>query len=271
MLVDWIYSNPMWLVGGIIVAVCIVIACLGLYAFHLVVSLELRRDHNDVAGFTIAIIGVVYAVLLAFIAVATWESFSKADEVVSKEANYLGNFFYDSTGLPTEISNGLRDSLKNYVRVVIEEEWPAQQDGRIGKSSYQKGWDILGKLNLDIARYRPHDVGEAVLYGELLRTLNELDSARRDRILAAGGHIPPVVWWIIVIGGGVTVGYTFLFGMQNFGMHLVMTGAVSGSLALVIALIVALDYPFRGEVSVSSDAYAAVRHIMATYNIAQRP
>jgi hypothetical protein len=37
----------------------------------------------------------------------------------------------------------------------------------------------------------------------------------------------------------------------NFGMHLAMTGIVAATLALVIVMIIALDWPFRGEISVS--------------------
>jgi hypothetical protein len=43
----------------------------------------------------------------------------------------------------------------------------------------------------------------------------------------------------------------------------VITATMAASLALVIVLIVALDRPFRGEVSVSSEAFVAVRHMMA--------
>src|SRR5262249_485217 len=81
MIADWIYNNPTWLWGGILVAVFTAAACGGLLVFHRLVGLEVRKAHNDLAGFTLAVIGVVYAVLLAFIAIATWEAFSKADEI----------------------------------------------------------------------------------------------------------------------------------------------------------------------------------------------
>jgi hypothetical protein len=42
-------------------------------------------------------------------------------------------------------------------------------------------------------------------------------------------------------------------GFHSFRMHLTMTGAVAASLALVVVLILALDWPFRGEVSISPD------------------
>jgi len=43
-------------------------------------------------------------------------------------------------------------------------------------------------------------------------------------------------------------------------LHLTMTGAVAASLSLVVVLIIALDWPFRGEVSVPPDAYMEVEH-----------
>ena len=58
--------------------------------------MRVRRAHNDLAGFSIAIISVVYAVLLAFIAVATWESFSSAETIVQAEAGYIGNLYRDT-------------------------------------------------------------------------------------------------------------------------------------------------------------------------------
>jgi ABC-type branched-subunit amino acid transport system permease subunit len=63
------------------------------------------------------------------------------------------------------------------------------------------------------------------------------------------------MWAVTLLGGALTVGFSFLFGVPNFRLHLAMTGMLSASLALVIVLIVALDYPFRGQLSVSSNIY----------------
>jgi len=61
-----------------------------------------------------------------------------------------------------------------------------------------------------------------------------------------------------VLGGVITVAFTYFFGMHSMGMHYAMTGVLAASMALVMVLIVALDWPFRGEVSVSSEPYKAV-------------
>jgi hypothetical protein len=68
MIVDWIYNHPTWLWGTILVVGITALACFGLAIFHRMVRVDVRGAHNDLAGFTIAIISVVYAVLLAFIA-----------------------------------------------------------------------------------------------------------------------------------------------------------------------------------------------------------
>ena len=64
-IIDWIYNNPTWLWGSILIVLFTSAACGGLLIFHRMVHVNLRRAHNDLAGFTIAIISVLYAVLLA--------------------------------------------------------------------------------------------------------------------------------------------------------------------------------------------------------------
>ena len=80
MILDWIYSTPTWLWGTVVVITLDGAACIGLVIFHRLVHLEVRRAHNELTGFTVAVISVTYAVLLAFIAIATWESFTSSED-----------------------------------------------------------------------------------------------------------------------------------------------------------------------------------------------
>jgi len=244
----------MW--GSILVCGAILVACLGLAIVHPLVDVRVRRAHNDLAGFSIAIISLVYTVLLAFIAVATWEAFASADGLVQQEAGYIGNLYRDTRGFPDAVGQPMRKALEEYAETVIHQEWPVQQQGRLPSA----GWKPLYDLHNELAGYQPETRGEAVVEAEFLRTLNEIYRVREARLTAAAGHIPPVIWWIIAIGGLLTVAFTYLFGFESFGLHLTMTGAVAAALALVVVLIVALDWPFRGEVSVSPEAYENVVH-----------
>ena len=256
MIVDWIYNNPTWLWGSMLVGGTTLLACLGLAVFHPFVDVKMRKAHNDLAGFSIAIISVVYAVLLAFIAVATWEAFSGAENVVQEEAGFVGNLYRDTRGFPDKLGEPMRKALTEYAESVVQDEWPVQQAGQ----RPNQAWKPLHRLHRLLVSFDPQTRGEAVIQAEFLRTLNELYKARESRLTAAAGHIPVVIWWIIAIGGALTTGFTYLFGFESFRLHVTMTAAVAASLSLVVVLIVALDWPFRGEVSVSPEAYLDVEH-----------
>ena len=98
--------------------------------FHRLVHVGVRKAHNDLAGFTIAVIGVLYAVLLAFITIATWESFSRASDIVENESDFAGGIYLDTQGLPPAKGQPIRDAIARYVNVVISEEWPVQRAGK---------------------------------------------------------------------------------------------------------------------------------------------
>jgi hypothetical protein len=64
-------------------------ALLGLALVQRLVPAAIRQEQNDVAGFIYAVLGVIYAVLLALVVIATWEEFGRARITVEAEANAL--------------------------------------------------------------------------------------------------------------------------------------------------------------------------------------
>ncbi|HTY55615.1 MAG TPA: hypothetical protein VMB26_10465 [Candidatus Binataceae bacterium] len=251
MILDWIYSTPTWLWGIVFVLALDAIACGGLLICHRFLHVEVRRAHNELTGFTVAVISVTYAVLLAFIAIATWESYTQSEDIVDREADSIGSIYRDTLGLSPEIGQEIRSDIRQYTDTVINQEWPLQQEGKVPT----QGWEPLRKIHNAIVTIHPASAGEAVIQAELLRTLNALYSARGSRLTAVQGHIPEVIWWIIFFGGALTTGYTYIFGFHDIRLHVITTAAVSTSMALVVVLIIALDWPFRGRVSVSPEAF----------------
>jgi hypothetical protein len=258
-MVNWIYSNPTWLWGTILVVGMTVLSALGLTLVHRWVNVEIRRKHNDVTAAAMGIVGVAYAVLLAFIAVATWENFTGADKIVDTEASYIADLYRQTIGLAGAKAGPIKSDIKRYIAQVVDEEWPSQQSGKIN----QAGRPTLVHLQSLIAGIDPQTPGEAVIATELMHTMNALYDARRTRILAAGGGVPSIIWWIVIFGTALTIGFTYLFGPHDFRMHLATTGMVAASMSLVIVLIISLDRPFRGDLSVSVEAYENARGSIA--------
>ena len=246
---DWLVEAPTTLAVGALVGSMAAASVLGLALVHAFVPRALRSAHNEVAGSAIAVVGVVYAVLLAFIAVAVWEDFEKAGALVETEANLVGNLYRDTVGLPEPLATGLRHSLFVYAETVAQDEWPALAAGRVEDAA---GWQLLDRFHLSLAGLHPSEPGLLAIEAEMLRNLNALYDARRGRFRAAEVGLPPILWWNLLAGASLTILFSYLFGVPNFAMHGVMVALLGASIALVLSLIILLDNPFRGPNHVSA-------------------
>ena len=171
----------------------------------------------------------------------------------------MSNLKFDSLGLSSEESLLVRNSVDKYLDLVIGSEWPSQQAGDIEEKVFEPGWEQLSRLSTQLAAYEPVTAGQNVTKGEMLHVMDELVAARRNRIEAAGEHVPDVIWQILLLAGAIAVGYTYLFGAHSFKIHLAIVGLIAATISLVFVLIIELDYPFRGEVSVSDEAFVGTR------------
>lgn len=84
---------PTWIQVGFIVIVFSGSSILGLYLVRPLVPVERLKRNHEVAGFTFGVIGACYGLLLAFVIVAAWERFDRADEKVQGEAMALSSLY----------------------------------------------------------------------------------------------------------------------------------------------------------------------------------
>jgi hypothetical protein len=258
-LVDLLYGMPTWEMAVWVVALTVALSLLGVLITIRILPPDLRRKHNEFVGFNSALVGVFFAVLLAFIAVSAWESFGKAGDTAATEASLTGDLARDANLFPEPLRTELLNDVRDYVEIVLDKEWPAMADGiELG----DEGWRPMNKFHRDLVSFRTTDPIQIAMFSEVLKRMNEFYDARRIRILAAEDHIDPAVWWVVLFGSAGTIVMTLLFGMESLKVHLFMTGSVAASIGLVIVLIIAFDYPFRGEVQISPDAFRNVRHNM---------
>jgi hypothetical protein len=261
MLNDWFYSHSTWEVAAAICSVLVVLPLLGLYIFHRLVNWNDREEDTSMVGLSYALCGGIYAVVLAFVAVGVYEAMDKSTAIASDEANSLGGLAFDSAGLPAELGVRLRGDIDKYIDIVTKKEWASQQAYRMEERNYEEGWVQVRRISLDLAAYEPSTPGQATVKGVMVHSINELFSARRARLLAANAHLPDAVWQMLIFGLGLVIAYVYLFGPHSYRIHMAVTGLTMLSIGLVFSLIIALDYPFRGELSVDDDAYLGVREV----------
>jgi hypothetical protein len=241
--------------GLLAVFAVMLVAVVGLGAVQRAVPASRRREHNDVAGFIYAVVGVVYAVLLALVVIAVWEEHEAAKATVGSEANELAEVFWLAHRFPEPQDHQLQELARSYARVVVEEEWPLMERG----SSSPRAWALLDKMRLSVQHLGVRTPADQVLFEQGLDRVQGLADARRVRLVEAEEGIPAVLWAVLGFGGIVTVGFTYLFGLENTWSHRLMVAAVAGLIALVLFTIGNLEYPFSGGTRIGPEAFELVR------------
>ncbi len=227
------------------------------------VPATIRKEHNDVAGFIYAVLGVIYAVLLALVVIAVWEEYGRARVTVEAEANALAEIFWLAHALPEPEGPHVQELARSYAEEVVDEEWPLMEQGRAplmeqGTRATPTGWVLIDDIRVTLQEYEPRTEAQQELYAEGLDQVQRLADARRTRLVAAEESIPAVLWVVLVVGGMVTVSFAYLFGLEQTGAHALMVAALAGVIALVLFTIGVLDHPFSGGASIGPGAFELI-------------
>ena len=241
------HDVPLWVTAVVITAVAEVysvgLMLLSRYSYG-VSRLSLN---NEVAGFKFAVVGVFYAVMLAFVVIAVWETYSDTEAAVRNEAKAAVDLHLVTYALPVEGGSDIREHLNTYIDGVQEDEWPAMA---LGEASDTVAED-LNKLSAAIFSVQPKDRRELALYEHALRLLTVIADNRSERLDSANGSVAGILWFVLIVGAIITLGYPAFFASSNVGAQVLMTAALAVLVALSLLLCLAFDFPFTGNPHIS--------------------
>ena len=193
-------------------------------------------------------VGVFYAVMLAFVVIAVWEDFRKTEEAVRDEAKAAVDLHRLTFALPVEGGAEIRTHLLDYVNDVREHEWTTMAVGEPSDAVVKD----LDQLSQAIFNVEPTNEQGLALYQDALRLVALMTDNRNERLDSADGSMPRILWFVLIIGGLITLGYPAFFGTTNLLAQILMTAALAELVALAMLLGLAFDYPFTGEVRISA-------------------
>jgi len=242
--------------GLLLLCISMSLAAGGLILVQRSVPIAVRRQHNDVAGFIYAVLGVVYAVLLGLMLVAVWEEWKTAAETADREASSLAEIFWLANRMPESEGHHIQELAHSYASVVVNEEWPLMEK----EKSSPKAWELLDEIRASLQSFDPSTPVQLVLYEQGFEGMRDLSDARRDRLLEAEQGLPVILWVVLIVGGIVVVSFTYLFGLDSTVIHLLMVAALALIISLVLFTVAALNFPFKGDITISPDAMEQVLH-----------
>jgi hypothetical protein len=239
-----------------VILAAVIAALIGLTIVRRTVPRDRLAQHTDIAGYLYAVIGVIYAVILAQVVIAAWEEYRDARAVADDEANAVLNLARLAQTWPEDDRLQVESALSAYADHVVDVEWPAMAAGEFEESLHTV---LIHNLWQSVNRAGLREGNRDPTYATALQQLDALDEARRSRVLLGEDRLPQAMTVTLMIGAIVTVGFSYLFAVDDGWIHALMTASLATLVALLLLLNYQLETPFAGVSAIEPTAMALVR------------
>jgi hypothetical protein len=255
----WVYSLPNWLFGLLTVGLFVAFSVAGIFCTRAWIRrMHVRLSHNDIVGFYLAGLTVLYGVSLGLLAIGAWTIYTETENKVAQEAADLSGLYGSVSALPEPTRSLLQNDLREYTRWVIDVGWPQQRRGITDNSVTPE------KFQVDFESFEPVTEEQKILVADITREFDSLEESRSIRLDSVAAELPPPLWALILLGALICIVATWFFHTESLKMHIWMTGLIAALLGLMVYMVAVLDNPYRGAVSVSPAPFERVYSQMAT-------
>lgn len=211
-------------------------------------GLDVRQRHHDVGNPVYLQIGVVFAVLLAFVFNEVWGEYNAAAQAINGECGALHGAAMMAHDLPDGAGRGVEQAILTYAKTVVNVEWPAlehRQASLQAVHAFQAMVEAAGNLPIT----RPSDTA---IQSRILALLSEAHAYRETRIFQANQGLPIMIWLVLSFYALVLVAFVLFAGVESRIAHLSFTAVFATTVVLVLIVVRMLDYPFEGALTLSN-------------------
>jgi hypothetical protein len=232
------------IVGVLVVSLSALFALAGLVLVRRRLPLSRRNELLDAATRVNTIHVAIHStltILLAFSVVIVWQQFHSAEETVQREANYLGDIYWNANNFPTPQRQQIQELARSCAQVVIDEEW----DMMVEQGQHSPRIDeITRELQETNTGFEPDTSTGQALQRDVLTRINDMGNERYLRLLANREGIPLILWVVLIVLGLVTIGFTYLLEIEAFWLYALSVVTLTAILTLVSYTIYTIDSPF---------------------------
>jgi hypothetical protein len=241
---DFMYDLPEWAMF----AVCVLLVG-GLSAAALILMGALRRlwppgAAPNMVNTMLSGILLPTGIVIAFVASDIWQQDAKGRTAVEQEAIAVADTLRVAKFLPADMREQVTGVLDDYIREVIEIEWPLMGEGRAS----QVAEDQLEALMVAAVRIEAgaDRVGLQRAAEALRRYATDIENARNQRLLVSHGRVMTTKWAAVLV-------LLFVAACVLSELHIGHRRPLALSLALfslgfgaTLYLIASFDRPFTG-------------------------
>jgi NADH:ubiquinone oxidoreductase subunit 6 (subunit J) len=243
----WLLNTfPTWVLAVVFVGGVALLAFAGQVFVRRRFTHAREGTHNEVASVVLSLIAAVYGLVLGFVVVELYGDYQEAEETVQVEAAELSDILRLAEGLGEPVAGAIVNAVGEYATTVVDEEWESMREG----VPSERAESALDDMFTILASYQPDGAGQQSHLDAVLRTLDDLHLTRQLRLDDARERMPGMLQLFIYVGAFVVIGVAFLMGLESARAQLTMVTVLGAILGFALALVILLDYPFSGDVSV---------------------
>jgi hypothetical protein len=253
---DWIHALSVGWMTVIIFAATFVVAA-GILALVLALATGDRaRAFKGVSAGLLPPLGIIFGLLVAFVAAQVWGDVDRATAAVNREASALRAVVLLAKAFPGEPETRLRGFVSQYIREARDVEWPAMAVRRATLTMVPAPLASSLEAAVMLPATGP---GQVAAQREIISALENAFDARRQRILVSRSEVNWVKWTALIIQALITLVAIAMVHSDNRSSAVLAIGLFATAMAVCVVLIAMHDRPFTGQLAVRPDALLQVQ------------
>lgn len=252
---QWLHSLPMvWM--AVVIFVITYASAAGILAVVMRLATGDRaRVLKGVSPGLLPPLGIIFGLLVAFLASQAWGDDERANSAVNREASALRAAVLLSESLPAAAQAQIHDLVRQHIQQMESQEWPAMARREVTLTMIPTA--LAQALKVTVAT--PVDgAGHIAVQREIVAALQNALDARRQRILLSEAHVNGVKWATLILQAICMLVAVAMVHSDNRASARVALGLFSTAIAVSVVLVLAHDRPFTGPNAVQPTALLQV-------------
>jgi hypothetical protein len=216
------------------------------------VRIDVLKSHHEVGSAVFLQIGVVFAVMLAFVFSEVWSEYNSAQTAMDQECGALNGVVMLSAALPEPARQKIKPALITYVGQVLHAEFRSM----LNRSASPAAEDAFQALWVTAATLPVQAAGEATIRAQIMSLLSTAHQNRDVRLFLMIRSVPPLLWLLLISFVTVLIGFLLCFGVDYIVSQMLFTGIFGSCMAFILVMVHLLDFPFEGALRLPSTAFA---------------
>jgi hypothetical protein len=194
-------------------------------------------------GPTLIVTGTMFAVLLAFVTLAAFQTYNSAKAGAQTEAAAVLDMSRTAALFQPSQRDQLRSDFLCYGRAVVANEWPAMRNGHPSPlvdywiSAYR---ELFGRVGLRSPR-------EQLGFQDLLNLAATRTAGRQQRLSQDTPAVPSPLWLALLLGGCVAVAAQLSFAGSRVRVHALLVAGLASIIAAGLVVVYYLDHPYQSH------------------------